>query len=764
VPSRRSRTGGGTSEHRNPGSHGTKLRDELASAIEAQPPVRTQEGVDPSLVFKLRTRGGFRDEAKLTQAKLQWLGNTADWTYFVMADDGTEALQRMLNAYVAGGDDRSKAKDVTFFEGLVEILPYDRSDREGPGLRELDLGQTETQDIDVVVWPSPNPAIARDRLSRVRAVVEEHEGVELSADDRFRYTIVRVRASGECISQLLDLGVVERIRTPPVPYLEPTTWRFATEDELPVPAPRPAVPIGLIDDEVIDHPLLLNSISSRRSIPDDRQWAPPSDHGTFVAGLLVCGDVEACLAGDGEWSAAPTLHVARVLEPDPVFPDRAVFPSDEPVHLVVEQAIRGLHQDHGVRVFNLSITDSFAFDGAHLSLWSERMDELVRELDIILVVAAGNQRPQVAPVDQLTAYPSALLDVEAGIAEPGPAANVLTVGALARNDAPQRANGEVRIGDRAVAAAREPSPFTRTGPGVAGGIKPDVVHFGGNWVVNDADILEEKDHGVSVVSLRARDGRLFGVANGTSYAAPRVSRLAAEILARYPDRSANFVRALIGATARPVTLPASMPPASRRRTTGNGLVSEADAIDSGRTRVALWYEGEIEPDSTMIHPIPIPNDFVEANTDRRITVALAFDPEVRRTRRDYLTATMKVDLVRGLSPSEIGDIWREQPPSDDPDHQKLPKSQQTRLLMEPKMTECDDATLQVRTYERSRSAEVTEQGYHVVLRHLSATWFEPTEKQRYSLVVVLSDEEREGVDLRASVQARLGRLRVRPRG
>jgi hypothetical protein len=166
----------------------------------------------------------------------------------------------------------------------------------------------------------------------------------------------------------------------------------------------------------------------------------------------------------------------------------------------------------------------------------------------------------------------------------------------------------------------------------------------------------------------------------------------------------------------------------------------------------------------MIHPVPIPDDFVGANTNRRITVALAFDPEVRRTRRDYLTGTMKVDLVRGMSPSEIADVWREQPPSDDPSHQKLPKSRQTRLPMEPKLTECDDATLQVRTYERSRPAEVTEQGYHVVLRHLSATWFKSTERQRYALVVLLSDEEREGIDLRASIQARLGRLRVRPRG
>lgn len=764
VPTRRSRTGGGTPEYRVPGTHGSKLKEELASAVEAQHPVRTQEGVDPALVFKLRTKGGFKSESKLEEAKLQWLGNTADWTYFVLADEGTADLQRMLDAYTAGGEDRKKAKDLTFFEGIIEVLPYGREDREGSGIASRDLNKIEALNVDIILWPSADAPTARDRIRRVRDVLAAHQATELSADDRFRFTIIRARASGECISHLLDLGVVERIRTPPVPYLEPTTWRFATEEELPNPEPRPAAPVGLIDDEVIDHPLIEPSIASRRSIPADREWSAPSDHGTFVAGLLICGDIEAALAGNANWSAISPIHVARVLEPDSEFPDRAIFPSDEPVHMVIEQAIRDLHRDHQVRVFNLSITDDFAFDGPHLSLWSERMDELARELDVVVVVAAGNHRPELDPRDMLDTYPQWLIGDGAGLAEPGAAVNVLTVGAVARHDAPQRANGEARVGDRAIASAHEPSPFTRSGPGVAGGIKPDLVHFGGNWVVNDVDMLEERDHGVSVVSLRARDGRLFGVANGTSFSAPRVTRLAAEILARYPGRSANYVRALIGATARPLSAPTSMKPAQRRRAAGNGLASEVDALDSGRTRVALTYEGEIEPDSTLIHPVPIPDDFVQANTSRRITVALAFDPEVRRTRREYLTATMKVDLVRGLSPEEIASIWKEQPPTDDPSHLKLPKSQQIRLPMKPTMTECDDATLQVRSYDRSRPADLTEHGYHVVLRHLSATWFKPTENQRYALIVVLTDEEREDVNLHATLRARLDRIRVRPRG
>jgi hypothetical protein len=83
----------------------------------------------------------------------------------------------------------------------------------------------------------------------------------------------------------------------------------------------------------------------------------------------------------------------------------------------------------------------------------------------------------------------------------------------------QRLGGEVRLGDRAIAQVGEPSPFSRSGPGVSGGVKPDVCHFGGNRVLNNADVLVEADFGVSVLSTRAGDGRLFGIANGTSFSA-----------------------------------------------------------------------------------------------------------------------------------------------------------------------------------------------------------------------------------------------------
>ena len=58
--------------------------------------------------------------------------------------------------------------------------------------------------------------------------------------------------------------------------------------------------------------------------------------------------------------------------------------------------------------------------------------------------------------------------------------------------------------------------LSRTGPGAYRGVKPDVVDYGGNWVVNDSGNLEYSNPGVATVSLGDGGGRLFGLAAGTS--------------------------------------------------------------------------------------------------------------------------------------------------------------------------------------------------------------------------------------------------------
>lgn len=763
LSSRRLAGGGGRTHHRSPGSHGGKLTQELDTAIEAQRPARTIEGVDPAYVFKLRATGELKETALSTKG-LQLLGDTREWTYFVLSSgENPFKLRQALDHYTAGGEDRSKAPARGLFETIEELLPYDRDDRRGPGLPSDGEQLSEPLLVDVIVWPSPDGAVAHARVENVRVVLAYHKAHVLAADERARFTVVRARVGNDCLNDLLDLPVVELIRVPPAPRLEPSTWRYAQAEDLPTPAQEQFAPVGLIDDDVMSHPLLDDVIASRRAIPDEHAWEPPSDHGTLVAGLLAYGSVEDALAGSKAWVASGPIHSVRVLERIPDQPESTRFPTEQPTHVVIEDAIRQLYTERGVRIFNLSITDSEPYSGPHVSVWTERMDELARELDIVIVIAAGNQFLNDLPAntDVLNAYPGYLLSEAARVAEPAIAANALTVGSIAHAAAPQRLDGQSRPGERAIAGVREPSPFTRSGPGTAGATKPDLVHYGGNWTLNDVDVLQVRDHGVSVISLVVNDQRLFGVANGTSFATPRITRLAAQILHRYPNASANLIRALIGSACMPITAPVHLKPDERRRITGNGQPVEANALDSGAQRVSMTFEGRIQPDTVAIHPVPIPEVFTRERSSRRIVVALAFDPPVRRTRRDYLGATMRLDLVRAMNIGEIEATWRRQP-GDKAQRMSLPKDNRRRPPLDPGTQSCDDSTLQVRSLRTNHLDVDDGDTYYVVVQHVPSPWLKDEQAQRYALVVTLEDEEREEIDLYAAVQPR-ARARQRAR-
>ena len=82
----------------------------------------------------------------------------------------------------------------------------------------------------------------------------------------------------------------------------------------------------------------------------------------------------------------------------------------------------------------------------------------------------------------------------------------------------------------------EPSPFTRTGLGINGAIKPDLVHYGGNLLFegfgNNVRRIrtENPNAGTGVMSFSHEPlDRLFSFRVGTSQAAPPVARIAALI-------------------------------------------------------------------------------------------------------------------------------------------------------------------------------------------------------------------------------------------
>jgi hypothetical protein len=767
VPSRRQLGGGGATPARNPHRHGTRLQRRLAEAAAASPRA-TLEGIDPGLVFKVRASGRL-DPSALESRDLALLGETRDWTYFVFSEE--EAPQRFLAAlgrYSGAADSVGAAAPLSSLFGLIEDFePYGADDRRGPRLPAVEDVDDRIL-VDVIIWPSPEFGESRRRIANVRVVVENDDGAILAFDDRPQFTIVRTRVSGIGLSRLLELAVVEQVRTPPTPFIEPSDWMAADVADL-VLETRESEPIGVIDDGISDgHPLLAEVVVSQRSFPSEYAWLPIGNHGTMVAGLCAYGDFEAPLRDHAPLVAAGPLHGARVMEPHPDLANHTRFAPTLPEHQVVEEAIRTLHAEHGVRLFNLSITYSEPFTGSHVGLLTEQLDSLVRELGIVVVISAGNVRATTSaelPNGQhaLHDYPEYLLDEMSRVSEPATAALAITVGSLARSSAPQTPGGVVRVGDRAVAEVNEVSPFSRTGPGAGRAVKPDMVAFGGNWVITDVGRLDSNNLGVGVVSTTTPTaGRLFQMGSGTSYSAPRITRLAADVWGAYPEASANLVRCIVALSCRAPREAAEQfsDPEHQRRAFGYGAADSTMARESGGNRVVMTFDGVIGADSVAIHPLPIPEDFARGRSSRRIAAALAFDPPVRRQRREYLAGAMTFDLLRAVDIQQLRDIYSRQD-----DEREAMLSDRRRVSLQPGTTRVLASTLQVREW-RPRLMNLDDgDTYFLVVTHRRAQWSAEAE-QTYAIAVELVDEDRLNLDVYNLVQQRVQvavRARIRAR-
>lgn len=774
VGSRRSENGSPKKEpFPAPDKHAGKLRGDLATALASFTPSRiVVEGVDPRAVFKIQAK----TRLKLARPRgLLFLGDTTDWTYFVVPSDPEAAqLRKELDAYAAG---TGPPVLTDFFGNLESISAYGPEDRRDDRL-PAQVGEEGIQ-VDVLIWPSADNSEAQARLDDVRRVATQFKCRIVSLDSRPSTTMVRVHASGDCLEGLLDLMVVERIRPPIAPFLEPSDWLQADANSLEHPDALDVI-VGIIDDGVsTTHPLLEGIVVDTITIPAERPWLPATTHGTLVAGLAAYGDFEAALR-EGAALPPPThLAIARVLEEDPHSPGSTHFPSDEPNHIVLEQAIRHLH-GVGARIINLSVTDPDAYAGPHVSLWTETIDRLARELDIVVVVATGNAR--LHPTGEVADgshvhhdYPLYLHHSSHRIAEPAIAASAVTVGSVARSGASSRPDGLSLADSRAIANEGELSPFTRTGPGAngthqAGAIKPEFVHYGGNAVWNGMGRVDTRDFGASIVStVQSPTGQLFGITSGTSFAAPRVARTAAEILNHRPDASANLIRALLGISARDTSRQFDVE-LDHLRACGYGMPDPRRAIESDPARVVMVHEGVIDVNTAMIHPIPIPEAFARGKADRTIRVSIACDPPVRRQRREYIGGHLGLDLYRALSLDEVEEIARKQERGKGIEK---PKGRTCKSLT-PGPQSCGASTLQVRRWDApsANSFDLNDGDvYYLVVKHYIEDWAkrltEPYEQQHYALVVELEDRERVEVDLHAILRTQIReinevRLRVPP--
>ncbi|MEF9606227.1 S8 family serine peptidase, partial [Paracoccus sp. PXZ] len=120
-----------------------------------------------------------------------------------------------------------------------------------------------------------------------------------------------------------------------------------------------------------------------------------------MAGVAAFGDLRDH-PPDQPLRPAARLVSAKVVQDDGTFYERRTLPGQ------MREAITRLHEDYGCRIFVISLGDARARNEAgRVGPWAATLDELARELDILIFVSAGNRNPRGGPaVEQgITEYP-----------------------------------------------------------------------------------------------------------------------------------------------------------------------------------------------------------------------------------------------------------------------------------------------------------------------------------------------------------------------
>ena len=482
---------------------------------------------------------------------------------------------------------------------------------------------------------------------------------------------IRVRISGKGLKDLvLNYPFVFEVVEPDdiaLPQYGPSGGAAPLRGPSPL-APLPKAPAVCVIDSGIQeaHQWLAPAIDPNAShcfLPDEAasnvgDFVSPAGHGTRIAGAILYGER---VPPVGAPQLPFWIQNARVLDARNRMPE-TLFPPATTKAAVV----RFNDSFRGTKLFNHSINSTGPCRTRHMSAWAAEIDLLCYEKDVLILQSAGNVFcTAVAPIVGIKehcaagrVYPAFLSEDACRVANPAQSLQALTVGSIAY--------GAFESGEwRSFAdAPGRPSAFSRSGFGIWDTIKPEVVEFGGD-AVRTANVPPDVLVGARlpetcpelVRSTMYPPGPAYARDDaGTSYATPKVTRIAAEVARALPDEPALLYRALVvqsarwpewadrllselregaGGTQRHQQITAEV--LEIIRWIGFGLPDIERAAGNTDYRTTLVTSGRVPigPRECHVYQVPIPDILRRpgGDFDVRIDVTLSYVAQPRRTRR-----------------------------------------------------------------------------------------------------------------------------------
>jgi Subtilase family len=471
-----------------------------------------------------------------------------------------------------------------------------------------------------VATPSPKSVSNQDKI-------EPPEAIDL--DPKRHARLLAFLRGHPLVRSVAIAPVFVRSSAPPV------VRGVAQSVTLPTPDPARTYPLVGIIDGGIGAPLapwVEGEVGYIRRADRDEE------HGTMIAGLVTAGN-----AFNGG-AICPEPDGCKLVDID-------IMPSDvggsfstyypagsKDFFEALEDAILACRKQYGVRVFVLSIN---ADKEAALDAYSHearKLDAIAEQTDVIIVVSAGNVDLAPRPEWSATAV-QALSDLAVArgdtIQIPAETVRNVSVSALNPPDVPN-------------AIADALACYSRRGPGLRSGLKPDISHYGGARVSNNVRTsgLYTVDQSGNVVECQ-----------GTSFAAPLIAKALASLAWRVEGEvSRETLLALLthySDVRAPLTGPAFVEIA--RHLVGVGRpISSDQMLECADYEITMVFAARLRPDKRLLFPFSWPRSLVDADGKCRGEghMTLVFSPPLNYR---YGAEMVRITLDAALQQESVDD-------------------------------------------------------------------------------------------------------------
>ncbi|MBO6271856.1 S8 family serine peptidase, partial [bacterium] len=213
------------------------------------------------------------------------------------------------------------------------------------------------------------------------------------------------------------------------------------------------------------------------------------------------------------------------------------------------------------------------------------------------------------------------------------------------------------------------SSFSRSGWGLWGSVKPEVVEIGGGLAIDESNNVRSIEETSIDLIRKSPEGPSHAKDEvGTSYSTPIVSNLAAMIQKEFPKCSPLLYKTLIVHSAQ---WPDFINPDNLDneqmlnviRSYGYGIPNKNKALQNNPYKITFITNGSMKLNSqdARIHYIPIPESIrsPEYSKDIKITVTLCYTSKPRRTRlykRGYLSTWLDwISIKKDELPEDFED-------------------------------------------------------------------------------------------------------------